>query len=160
MIHNNMELSSYTLYITVIRAIKFAEDKIILPRQQFVYKGIINMVPEYVGNNGNEEMHLIGELCKSSYYEDPTTGLLIKEIYIPDKFAVVTHECIDASKVNILNYIQSRDMDSTKDYITKVKDTLGIDMRANYKVQRNLDKYDEDLFPVKRIKSSAYRNEE
>ena len=43
-------------------------------------------------------------------------------------------------------------MDSTKDYITKVKDTLGIDMRANYKVQRNLDKYDEDLFPVKENK--------
>ncbi len=154
------ELSNTTLYVTIVSAFELPGDIFILPRQQFVFKGIKTMVPEYIGCGTREELHQVGELCEADYYTDPTTSSLVKEIYIPDRFCVLSHECIDSSEVSIPDYIQSRDMDDTKDYMTKVKSTLGIDMRANYLIQRNLDKYDEELFPVKKLKDAEYRKDE
>lgn len=152
-----MEMLSNILYITIVNQYELPNDVVMKERQQYVYKGIIDIMPEYIGNKGIEERHYIGELCEKDWYiEDEVT---IKEIYIPDRFSVLTHECIDKSKVDIIRHIAERDSDDTTDYFIKVKKAFGVDMKKNYKIQRNLDKYDKDLFPVRRMKNANYKNE-
>jgi hypothetical protein len=152
-----MEMLSNILYITIVNQYELPDDVVMKERQQYIFKGIIDMVPEYIGNKGIEERHYVGELCEKDWYIE--NDITIKEIYIPDRFSVLTHECIDESEVDIIRYIAERDSDSTTDYFVKVKKAFGVDMKKNYRLQMNLDKYDEDLFPYNKIKNANYKSE-
>jgi hypothetical protein len=153
-----MEMLSNILYVTIVNQYELLDGVVMKERQQYIFKGFIDIVAEYKGSNNIIEQHYIGELCEKDWYEE--NGITIKEIYIPERFAVLTHECISEDKINILEYIAKRDSDTTTDYFIKTKKAFGINMKNNYKIQRNCNKYDEDLFPINRIKNTNYKNDE
>ena len=146
-----------TVYITITENFKLP-NRALHCRQQFVLLGHKNMIPVYIGNKGVIERHWVGQLCEEDYYEE--NGVTIETIYIPEKFSVLSEQCIPSNKVIYPDYIQDRDMDKTQDYYSFNKKAYGIDMSKNHSIQRNPEKYDKDLFPFRKNVSRKNKYED
>lgn len=123
--------SDRIIYVQIQEDFQLPNNEYFVARQQFVYVREQIASPVYIAcEKCQYEVHYLALRCDET------------EVLIPKKFAFLTEECLDETKVNIFNYLQTRDMNKTTDYFKMVRDYLGIDMKQNYVPQYDRRYYD------------------
>ena len=118
----------------IIQELYITNDERIRPYYQYCYDAIISMLPEKTDNNLRNPG--INFTLSMLHYQVTKND---KICYIPHIYASIMDECLPEIIPN--NWVSPGGYpeDTIQDYIQTVEETMGIDMKKNYRAQHNGD---------------------